>query len=52
MVRKCSTCNKEVTNDYVEFKCPKCLKTAIIRCTSCRRTSKSYSCSECGFVGP
>ncbi|MFH1586583.1 MAG: zinc finger domain-containing protein [Candidatus Diapherotrites archaeon] len=47
----CTTCNKEVTGDYVEFKCPKCDKEIIIRCGHCRSTSKTYQCS-CGFEGP
>ena len=51
-MKACSTCNKEVTSDFVEFRCPKCGKTAIIRCEACRKTAKTYNCSECGFEGP
>ena len=48
----CSSCNKEVTNDYVKFKCPKCAKSTIIRCLKCRDNVIKYTCEECGFVGP
>jgi len=50
-MKKCISCNKEVGNNYVEFKCPGCKKTKMIRCENCRATSKSYKC-ECGFEGP
>lgn len=51
-MKVCSTCNKEVTDKYVEFKCPGCLKKKIVRCGHCRRTSKEYICDACGFKGP
>ena len=51
-MKKCSTCNKEVSKDFVEFRCPDCGKSAIIRCFHCRNTAKTYKCSECGFEGP
>ncbi|MCX8189667.1 MAG: zinc finger domain-containing protein [Candidatus Diapherotrites archaeon] len=51
-MKKCGTCNVSVTNDYVEFKCPNCLKATIIRCDGCRKKGKLYKCRECGFVGP
>ncbi|MFH1239968.1 MAG: zinc finger domain-containing protein [Candidatus Diapherotrites archaeon] len=51
-MKVCSTCNKEVTDNYVEFKCPKCSKERIVRCLHCRSTSKPYTCKECGFIGP
>jgi len=51
-MKVCGTCNKEVTNDYVEFLCPKCGKHKIIRCQHCRDTAKTYACPECGFIGP
>jgi len=50
-MKVCSSCNKEVTTDYVEFKCPKCGKEKIIRCENCRKTVKTYKC-KCGFEGP
>ncbi|MFH1751517.1 MAG: zinc finger domain-containing protein [archaeon] len=51
IVKVCSSCNKEVTNDFVEFECPGCSKKRIVRCEKCRALSKEYKCS-CGFVGP
>ncbi|MFH1224444.1 MAG: zinc finger domain-containing protein [Candidatus Diapherotrites archaeon] len=52
LLKVCSTCNKEVTDKYVEFKCPGCMKKKIIRCGHCRQTSKEYACGDCGFKGP
>ncbi|MCD6478721.1 MAG: RNA-binding protein [Candidatus Diapherotrites archaeon] len=51
-MKKCISCNTVVTNDYVAFKCPNCLKATIIRCDKCRGSSKPYKCPECGFEGP
>ncbi len=51
-MKVCTTCNREVTRGYVEFKCPKCLAKAIIRCDSCRAVSRRYVCEKCGFEGP
>ena len=51
-MKVCGRCNKEVTNDYLEFKCPKCEKSRIVRCAACRKNAKTYACKECGFVGP
>lgn len=51
-MKVCSSCNKEVTDSFVEFKCPKCGKSKIVRCEHCRKTSKAYDCKECGFEGP
>ena len=51
-MKVCGTCNKEVTTDYVEFKCPKCGKSRIVRCEACRNNAKPYACKECGFMGP
>ncbi|MEK6941977.1 MAG: zinc finger domain-containing protein [archaeon] len=51
-MKVCTTCNTQVTKSFVEFKCPKCAKTHIIRCDHCRTTSKAYKCPECGFEGP
>jgi len=47
----CTSCGKN-TNDYTEFKCPRCGKTTIIRCRECRENFHTYKCSECGFEGP
>ncbi|MBN2127457.1 MAG: RNA-binding protein [Candidatus Diapherotrites archaeon] len=51
-MKVCGSCNKEVSDDFVEFKCPSCGKSNIIRCLHCRATSKEYKCEECGFTGP
>jgi predicted RNA-binding Zn-ribbon protein involved in translation (DUF1610 family) len=51
-MKVCDSCNKEVTDNFVEFKCPKCNKNNIIRCLHCRSTSKEYICKQCGFTGP
>jgi predicted RNA-binding Zn-ribbon protein involved in translation (DUF1610 family) len=51
-MERCTSCNKEVANGYTNFKCPKCGKSKIIRCDSCKATAKSYKCPECGFIGP
>ena len=49
---ECTSCGKEVTDDYVEFKCPECGEEKIRRCNRCRSKSSKYRCSECGFQGP
>ncbi|MDD4250634.1 MAG: zinc finger domain-containing protein [Candidatus ainarchaeum sp.] len=51
-MKKCTTCNKIVTDNKTEFKCPNCGKTTIIRCDSCKTSAKEYVCKECNFVGP
>jgi predicted RNA-binding Zn-ribbon protein involved in translation (DUF1610 family) len=51
-MKVCTTTNEEVTSKYVEFKCPKCLGSNIIRSSHARETSMPYSCPECGFTGP
>ncbi|MDD3083626.1 MAG: zinc finger domain-containing protein [Candidatus ainarchaeum sp.] len=51
-MKKCTTCNKIVYDKKTEFKCPSCGKETIIRCDSCKKSSKEYSCKECGFIGP
>ncbi|MDO8537438.1 MAG: zinc finger domain-containing protein [archaeon] len=52
LMKVCTSCNKEVTQEFVEFPCPKCGKHKIIRCLNCRITSKTYKCDNCGFEGP
>ncbi|MFA5931199.1 MAG: zinc finger domain-containing protein [archaeon] len=51
-MKTCTSCNKTVTNNHVEFKCPNCGKSTIVRCEHCKQVSKEYTCKECGFVGP
>jgi len=50
-MKVCSTCNREVADEYISFKCPGCGKEPIVRCRHCRTTSKPYKC-KCGFEGP
>ncbi|MBD3388702.1 MAG: RNA-binding protein [Candidatus Altiarchaeales archaeon] len=52
MVKKCSSCGKEVMFKYAEFSCPQCSGEKIVRCESCRSLASNYSCSKCGFKGP
>ena len=49
---RCSSCQKEVTDDYVRFKCPSCRKEEFIRCVKCRKIVSKYKCKSCGFEGP
>jgi predicted RNA-binding Zn-ribbon protein involved in translation (DUF1610 family) len=49
---RCSSCQKEVTADYVRFRCPNCGKAEITRCKRCREIVAEYKCGECGFKGP
>ncbi|HLC36527.1 MAG TPA: zinc finger domain-containing protein [archaeon] len=52
MVKVCVTTNKEVTSEYIEFKCPGCLKANIVRSRIAKRKAAPYNCTECGFLGP
>ncbi|MEM4222153.1 MAG: zinc finger domain-containing protein, partial [archaeon] len=52
ILHKCSSCNREVTNDYVSFNCPACGKEKIIRCDFCRQNIVQYTCKSCGYTGP
>lgn len=49
---RCYSCQKEVTDDYVRFKCPNCGKEEITRCMKCRKIVAKYRCKACGFEGP
>ena len=51
-IKKCSTLNVEVAKDFVEFKCPACGKSRIVRSMKARKMGLEYTCPECGFVGP
>ncbi|MCX6801399.1 MAG: zinc finger domain-containing protein [Candidatus Diapherotrites archaeon] len=51
-MKKCGTCNTTITRDYINFKCPSCGKGQIVRCEHCKETAKTYTCTECGFMGP
>ncbi|MBI4053628.1 MAG: RNA-binding protein [Candidatus Diapherotrites archaeon] len=52
MMKVCMTSNREVTIDFIEFKCPACSKERIVRSLHSRQTAKPYVCPSCGFVGP
>ena len=52
MVKLCSSCGTEVRQKFVEFKCPQCGETEMIRCKSCRGLGTPYVCEKCGFKGP
>ncbi len=47
----CSSCGR-LSSQYVEFGCPKCSGSAIVRCNECRMTYTKYRCPKCGFEGP
>lgn len=51
---KCSSCGTRIENqkNWVEFDCPRCGKTEIIRCEKCRKTMNVYECPNCNFQGP
>lgn len=49
-MKTCTSCNKQVIDDFVEFPNPANTKVKIVRCAHCRASSKTYT-SE-GFVGP
>ena len=51
---KCSSCGVNVLNqkNWVEFGCPDCGKTRIVRCEKCRKLSNNYECGSCNFIGP
>ncbi len=50
-MKTCVTTNKVVTDDFVEFKCPKCGER-IIRSIAARERALSYKCPNCEFTGP
>lgn len=51
---KCSSCGVRIENqkNWVQFECPGCGKTKIIRCEKCRSLMNVYECSNCSFRGP
>lgn len=51
---ECTSCGTNLisSDDFVEFSCPKCGETKVVRCRKCRRKKNSYECEECGFEGP
>lgn len=50
----CSTCGNHVMskNNFVQFECPDCGKSNIVRCKTCKDLGNKYQCKECEFVGP
>ncbi|MBI2564392.1 RNA-binding protein [Candidatus Woesearchaeota archaeon] len=53
-MKQCMSCRKSIMNDRgsVFFKCPKCLKEDIVRCSSCRKNAVKFTCPQCEFTGP
>jgi predicted RNA-binding Zn-ribbon protein involved in translation (DUF1610 family) len=51
---KCTSCGTRIENqkNWVEFDCPSCSKTVIIRCEKCRTLMNVYECPDCKFQGP
>lgn len=52
--KMCSTCGVNVMSqeNFVEFDCPDCGGSKIVRCKMCKDLSNKYKCSACEFVGP
>lgn len=50
----CSSCNRPVkpAERATKFNCPSCHEKLIWRCEKCRKFSRRYKCSNCGFEGP
>ncbi len=50
----CSSCNRPVKpgERATKFYCPNCHQVLIWRCEKCRKFSRRYKCSNCGFEGP
>ena len=50
----CTSCgiNIETQKNWVEFSCPSCGKSKIIRCERCRKIVNNYQCKSCKFKGP
>ncbi|MBS3147704.1 RNA-binding protein [Candidatus Woesearchaeota archaeon] len=50
----CITCKQPSIGQtgFTIFKCPKCLKTDLSRCSHCRKIAAKFSCPQCGFEGP
>lgn len=50
----CNSCGKNLvsSDNFVQFECPNCGETEVIRCKKCRRKQNVYKCKNCGFEGP
>ncbi len=50
----CTSCNRPVMpgERAVKFYCPNCHEVLIWRCQKCRKFTRKYKCSNCGFEGP
>jgi predicted RNA-binding Zn-ribbon protein involved in translation (DUF1610 family) len=54
-MKTCTSCNKYVVDNFVEFPCPGNVKVKIVRCSHCRESAKTYTCvGEDGtvYTGP
>jgi len=51
---KCTSCGIRIENqkNWVDFECPGCEKSRIIRCEKCRKLMNVYQCPKCEFIGP
>jgi predicted RNA-binding Zn-ribbon protein involved in translation (DUF1610 family) len=47
----CVSCGR-LSADYIEFKCPGCLKETIVRDHGCREKHTKYICPNCHTEGP
>ncbi|MDE1827929.1 MAG: RNA-binding protein [Candidatus Micrarchaeota archaeon] len=47
----CVSCGR-LTDKYVDFKCPSCGKSVIVRCYHCRENFIKYKCADCEYEGP
>jgi len=51
---ECSSCGVkiETQKNWVEFVCPSCGKSKIVRCERCKKLVNTYMCESCKFIGP
>ncbi|MDA4128224.1 MAG: zinc finger domain-containing protein [Thaumarchaeota archaeon] len=50
----CTSCNRPILpgDRATKFMCPNCHEVLIWRDSKCRKFSRKYKCSNCGFEGP
>jgi predicted RNA-binding Zn-ribbon protein involved in translation (DUF1610 family) len=41
-MKTCTSCNKHVVHDFVEFPSPGNTKIKVVRCSHCRESAKPY----------
>lgn len=49
-----SSTKDRITNDSgsVQFPCPACSESTVVRTTKERKLAIKYKCEKCGFTGP